>query len=482
MVPPVAGAAAPGISDSVGRRHFIKRLRRAAARNKVALGAFGVLGGLAVAAGTRLALAGDGPYDVVRQLARALVLVENEYVDPVDRSRLLEGAIKGMVAELDPHSSYMPPEDYGIFEADTKGEFGGIGVEVDFQNETVVVIAPIEGSPADRAGIRSGDHIVAIDGNPVRGRSMQDLVRRMRGKPGTRVVVSVNRGEGDKVRHLALTREVIQVASVASKLLEGNVAYIRIKQFQSGTHDELLRATDKLREAAHAPLTGVVLDLRNDPGGLVDEASAVADELLTGGVIYSTRHRGAVVDEVTASRGGALSHEPAVVLVNEYSASASELVAGALQDQRRATVVGRPTFGKGSVQTIVDLPSGAGLRLTTMRYYTPNGHAIQAQGIKPDVDVGARAAEGGAFGALRESDLDNHLPAEGTAETAPASPAPRLGPGAGGTGSAANEGDAGTAAEATRPAATSDVPTNPTNGKDLALSIGYRIVRGVYKP
>jgi carboxyl-terminal processing protease len=445
-------------------------VRRAAARKSVRIVFFGVFACLAGGAVTRLAQAGDGPYDVVRQLARVLVLVENEYVDPVDRSRLLEGAIKGMVAELDPHSSFLPPEDYRIFEADTKGEFGGIGVEVDFQNETVVVIAPIEGSPAERAGIRSGDRIVAIDGSPVRGRSMQELVRRMRGKPGTRVVVSLNRGDDDKVRHFTLTREIIQVASVASKLLDGEVAYIRIKQFQSGTHDELLSAVLALRDTSHGRLSGVLLDLRNDPGGLVDEASAVADELLADGVIYTTRHRGATVDEVRAGRGGALVHEPVVVLVNEYSASAAELVAGALQDHHRATIVGRPTFGKGSVQTIIDLPGGSGLRLTTMRYYTPNGHAIQAQGIKPDVDVGAATIADKPFDALRESDLENHLPAEGVEEERAAVHAvPK------------SVGDGGPSLPSWHLDSAHDVPTNPTNGKDVALSIAYQILRGVLK-
>jgi carboxyl-terminal processing protease len=420
------------------------------------------------AVATRLAAAGDSPYDVVRDLGRALVLIENEYVDPVDRARLLQGAVKGMVAELDPHSAYMGPEDYKIFEADTKGEFGGIGVEVDFRNETVVVIAPIEGSPAERAGIRPGDRIVAIDGVLVRGKSMQELIRRMRGKPGTKVVVSVNRGQSDAIHHFTLTREVIQVASVASKLLDGAVAYLRIKQFQSGTHEELLDAIGKLREQAKGPLSGVLLDLRNNPGGLVDEASAVADEFLRDGIVYTTRHRGETVDEVRAGRGGAVSTEPAVVLVNEYSASASELLAGALQDNRRATIVGAPTFGKGSVQTILELPGGGGMRLTTMRYYTPSGHAIQAQGIHPDVPVESENARKRRFGPLRESDLENHLPAEGPLERPekPAAPA------------AAAEEAATDEAPDTEILADRDVPKNPIGGKDTALAVAYGIIRG----
>lgn len=421
------------------------------------------LGGAAV---TRLSVAGDDPYDLVRQLGRVLVVVENEYVDPVDRARLLEGAVKGMVSELDPHSAFLPPEDYKIFEADTKGEFGGVGVEVDFRNETVVVIAPIEGSPAERAGIRSGDRIVAIDGSPVRGKSPQELVRRMRGKPGTKVVVSVNRGDDEKVIHFTLTREVIQVASIASKLLVQNIAYLRLKQFQAGTHDELLDAIGKLREESRGKLEGVLLDLRNNPGGLVDEASAVADEFLNEGVIYTTRHRGKTVSEVRAVRGGAVTRIPTVTLVNEYSASAAELLAGALQDHHRATVVGALTFGKGSVQTILDLPGGAGLRLTTMRYYTPEGHAIQAQGIHPDVEVGAGYVADKSFGVVRESDLENHLPAEGAEEKARATAPPE--PGA----------DGGAPPD-THLGVAKDVPKDPSTGKDLALSIGFQILRRV---
>ncbi|HEX3597681.1 MAG TPA: S41 family peptidase [Polyangiaceae bacterium] len=428
----------------------------------------GVVAALAFLGVARLARASEGPYDLVRQLARVLVLVENEYVDPVDRTRLLEGAIKGMVAELDPHSSYLPEEDYRIFEADTKGEFGGIGVEVDFRNETVIVIAPIEGSPAARAGIRPGDRIVAIDGSPVRGRSMQDLIRRMRGKPGSPIVVSVSRGNDDKVVHYPLKREIIQVASVASKLLVGNVAYVKLKQFQSGTRDELVRAVVKLRGEAHGTLSGVLLDLRNNPGGLVDEASAVADELLTGGVIYTTRHRGEIVESVSAGAGGSLSREPMVALVNEYSASAAELLAGALQDHKRATIVGAPTFGKGSVQSIIDLPGGAGLRLTTMRYYTPGGHAIQAQGIHPDVTIEAGAVDRN-LGPIRESDLENHLAPEGAAPPE-GKPSDRI---------VEPAADGGTPREPLD--LPREVPDDPTKGKDFTLSVGYQLLEGTLK-
>jgi carboxyl-terminal processing protease len=413
--------------------------------------------------------AAQSPYDVVAQMARVLVLVEQEYVEPVDRRRLAEGAIKGMVAELDPHSTYLPPEDYAIFQSDTEGRFGGIGVEVDFRDEYVTVIAPIEGSPAARAGVRSGDHIVGIDNQSVRGKSADDLVRQMRGAPGTKVLVTIRREGSTELLYFNLTREVISVSSIVGKLLDGDVGYVRIKQFQNGTHAELLEAIAKLKNESKGGLSGVLLDLRNNPGGLVSEASAVADELMDGGVIYTTRHRGKIVDEVRASRGGALKRGPMVALVNEYSASAAELVAGALQDSHRATVVGAQTFGKGSVQSIIDLPGGAGLRLTTMRYYTPSGRAIQAQGILPDVRVAAGTVPDQSFGVVRESDLENHLPAEGPPGSAPP-------PDAG----APAAGDAGAeAGEDTHLGVAREVPDNPVGGPDLALSIGYQIVTGV---
>jgi carboxyl-terminal processing protease len=411
--------------------------------------------------------AGD-PYDIFRQLAQVVVLVENEYVDPVERERLLGGAVKGLVSELDPHSSYMNPKEFAAFRADTEGQFGGVGVEVDFRNGEVTVMAPIDGSPAARAGILPGDKIVAIEGTSVVGQNIDGLVQRMRGPVGTEVRLSLRRAGVSKLLNVSLKREWIEVASVSKKALIDGISYIRIKQFQHGTHDELLDAIGQLR-SKDSPIRGVILDLRNNPGGLVAEAIGVADEFLTAGGIYSTRHRGKIVDRVDANAGGSFVGEPMVVLVNEFSASASELVAGALQDNRRATVVGAQTFGKGSVQSIISLPGNAGLRLTTMRYYTPLGRAIQADGVHPDVLVEAAYVEDKSFGVVKERDLENHLVGEGDKGTSPAarvrSPAPAK---------AEEPGVSPTHLGVAR-----DVPENPTGGPDLALSIGFQIVRGV---
>ena len=415
----------------------------------------------------------DNPYFPFEQLGRVLAWVENEYVDPVERRRLVEGAIKGMVAELDPHSSYLPAEDYGIFQADTEGHFGGVGVEVDFGDEYITVIAPIEGSPAAQNGVLPGDRILAIDNQAVRGKNAADLVRLMRGEPNTKVLLTVRRKGQDKLLYFKLTRQIINVASVASKSLEGGVGYLRIKTFQTGTHNELLDHIKRLREAAHGDLNGVVLDMRNNPGGLVNEATAVADEFLPGGIIFTTRRRGQIVDDLRADGGGALKRGPVVVLVNEYSASAAELVTGALQDNKRATVVGAPTFGKGSVQTIVDLPGGAGLRLTTLRYYTPSGRPIQAQGVKPDILVGGASAALG-YGVLKEQNLDGYLPPVegGPAPLVKPPEPPEAQPKAAATETAASEElDLGMSR---------DVPTNPETGPDEALKIGYRVVTGTY--
>lgn len=404
------------------------------------------------------------PHRLIEQLGRVLVTVENEYVQPVDRAVLLEGALQGMVAALDPHSAYLAAQDFTIFQGDTEGRFGGIGVEVDFDDGHVTVIAPVEGSPAERAGIRPGDRIVMIDGQPVRGKRPDKLVKAMRGKVGTKVELTIHR-DGEKAPlRFTLEREVIQVASITTKLLEGNVAYIRIKTFQQGTHRDLLTQIGALRREAKGELRGVLLDLRNNPGGLVHEATAVADEFLSGGIIFSTRHRGRILREVRAGRSGALTRGPLVVLINEFSASAAELLAGALKDNGRGPIVGTRSFGKGSVQTIVDLPDGAGLKLTTALYFTPRGRAIQAQGIEPDVLVEPGYVAAKTYQVVRESDLEGHIPArDGRPQPPLLEPRDAAKPDA-------EELHLGVARE---------VPRNPTGSKDFALSIGYQIVTGV---
>lgn len=425
----------------------------------------GYVGGVASVHVAQATPGAQSPYLPFDQLANVLVLVETQYVEPARRELMVQGAIKGLVAELDPHSAFMPAEDYALFQSDTEGEFGGVGVEVDSRDGVITVIAPIEGSPADRAGVRAGDQIVAVDGRPTRGIQMDKLIRTMRGKPGSSVRITLARKGQDKPIDVTLVREIIQVKSVVFRRIDGDVAYVRIKQFQSGTHQEMLEAFGAMRSQASAPLAGVVVDLRNNPGGLVDEAEAIADEFVTSGTLYSTRHRGRVIDVANAHSGGAAATLPVVVLVNEYSASSSELVAGALQDAGRATLVGARTFGKGSVQTIFDLPNGDGLRLTTMRYYTPAGRSIQAEGILPDVVI-LRAGDKGEPSAFRESDLDGHLPGEGaaqaTARVVVQAPA-----------------DAPAAEELQLARTQADVPTDPMAAKDFDLRVAYEHLRKV---
>jgi carboxyl-terminal processing protease len=436
-------------------------------KNGLRLGLLGLAAFAGGAAASELAHATtekQNPYHLMEQLGRVLVAIEDEYVDPVDRARLIEGGIKGMVAELDPHSSYLPPEDYTIFQGDLEGRFGGVGVEVDFEGDFVTVIAPIEGSPAHQAGVKSGDRIFAIDNQAVRGRSPADLVRAMRGEPGTKVILTIRREGVERLMTFVLVRRTISVASIASKLLEGNFGYLRIKAFQSGTHAELLSHVGELRKKARGHLTGVVLDLRNNPGGSVDEANAIADEFLSSGVIFTTRRRGKVVDESRADASGALRRQPTVVLVNEFSASASELVAAALRDNERARIVGAPTFGKGSVQMIADLPGGAGLRLTTLRYYTPSGRAIQAEGVKPDIVVNAAPSD---FGIVREKNLENHLPASEGALHEAVPPVTEI-----------DRADAGPkTTEDVDHGVAREVPEDPSKGPDEALKVAHRLLK-----
>jgi len=429
-------------------------------KNLLAFGRLGLVAGLAYACGnanlgrpavaTTQAQSAYLPFD---QMSRVLVLVEHNYVEPAQREKLLDGAMRGMVSELDPHSSYMNAEEFLQFQSDTEGKFGGIGVEVDLRDELVTVIAPIEGSPAARAGIRPGDRILKVDGQALRGARVDKIVNLLRGEAGTAVKLTIGRQGVDEPIEMSITREVVRVSSIEAKRLDGDVLYIRLKQFQETTHEELLRDVAKARETGSGRFRGVLLDMRYNPGGLVDQSELVADEMMNSGVIYSTRHRGEVLDLVEATPGGALADVPIVTLVNEYTASAAELVAGALQDTGRATVVGANTFGKGSVQTIFELPGGSGLRLTTMRYYTPGGRAIQAQGIEPDVLIRHEKETD----VVRERDLEGHLAAEKKATTrrqeivtAPTEPEPFA------------------------PIRVADIPADPTKGKDFALAEAFR--------
>ncbi len=456
--------SSPRCDDPRVKKHLCTSLARTAGFALVAF-AGGAATTLAGSHPAGAASQEESPYAAMGQLGRVLVTVENEYVEPVDRGTIVNGAIEGMVSGLDPHSSYMPPQDFALFQSDTQGEFGGVGIEVDARNDVITVIAPIEGSPAERAGIRSGDKLLAVDGETSVGIGLEKMVRKMRGKPGTHVKLTLRREGVKEPITFDLTREIIKVPSVASRMLKGDIAYVRIKQFQDRTHEELLKAVGKLRGASNGRLAGIVLDMRNNPGGLVDEAAAVADEFLSGGTIYTARHRGQVVDEVRAHAGGALVDTPAVVLVSAYTASAAELVTGALQDAKRAKVIGSQTFGKGSVQTIFELPGGAGMRLTTERYYTPAGHAVQADGIHPDIVVNA---DDTTFPLVRERDLEGHLAGEapqGAENRAATSNAVVVDAGA-------KDLEEEERAEAGG-GSVAKVPVDPDTGSDAVLKIGY---------
>jgi carboxyl-terminal processing protease len=352
------------------------------------------------------------------QLGRVLTLVENDFVDPTDRTKLVNGAIEGMVDNLDPHSSYLPPQEYKQLQDDTEGKFAGIGVEVELREEAIIVLATIEGSPAEAAHLKSGDRILAVDGETIKEIGYDKLVRRMRGAPGTHVKLLVVHPGRPEPREIDVVRAEVHMQSVRGTMMPNGVAYVLVRQFQGNTHEELQKVIAKLRASsppetgnANKPIQGVLFDLRANPGGLVDQATAVADEFIDTGTIYTMRHRGQIVETASAHSGGAFVGLPVVVLMNAFSASAAELVAGALQDSIHATVVGTRSWGKGVVQQIIDLPGGAGMKLTVSRYYTPNGHGVQGEGIFPDVLVEPNADAGAP---MRESDQLNALPSEGS--------------------------------------------------------------------
>lgn len=372
-----------------------------------------------------------GPYSRLEIFARALSHIDNSYVGEVDDDALIEGAIRGMLKVLDPHSAYLNAEELRILDSDTQGQFGGVGVEVDVHDGWLTVMRVIPESPAARASVQSGDRLLTIEGRSARDLSIEDALQQMRGEPGTAVHVQLRRRGAESAIDVTLTREIIRVQAVEGRLLPDRSVYVRLRMFQEDSVEQLRRVLDEASDhaAKGGGITGVLLDVRDNPGGLLSSAVLVADEFLTEGVIVSTRGRGGkLLRENRASAAGTRPAWPMVVLLNGYSASASEIVAGALHDQHRAVLVGTRTFGKGSVQNIIDMPDGSALKLTTALYYTPNGTSIQARGIEPDVVIEQldanllREARLGT-GEYSEAALSGHLAVPETKlENTPASP------------------------------------------------------------
>ncbi len=370
-------------------------------------------------------------FRLLKLFASVFERVRAQYVEPVPDKELVEAAINGMLTHLDPHSVYMDSAEWKDMQVETRGEFGGLGIEVTMENGLVKVISPIDDTPASRAGMRAGDLVVELDGKAVMGLTLQEAVNKMRGAAGTKIDLTVARqGAGEPI-HLTLTRAVIRVESVKWRA-EGKVGYIRIAKFNERTQDGLNRAVSELKKQIGPDLQGWVIDLRNNPGGLLEQAVSVADSFLDSGEIVSTRARDPEdTQKIDATPGDITDGKPLVVLINVGSASASEIVAGALQDHHRAIVLGVKSFGKGSVQTVVPLPGYGAMKLTTARYYTPSGRSIQAEGITPDIEVQPAKVEvideSKGFN-LRESSLpgalDNDHPAPDHGATTPPATAP----------------------------------------------------------
>lgn len=350
------------------------------------------------------------PLDELRTFADVFNQIRLSYVEEVDDKTLLESAIRGMLEGLDPHSAYLDAESFDDLQVNTSGEFGGLGLEVGMEDGFIKVIAPIDGTPAASAGIEPGDMIVKLDGKPVKGLSLTDAVEAMRGPTGSKIELTILREGNPKPIEIELERAVIKVVSVRGRMLEPGFAYLRIAQFQSGTGAEFRQALEKLREEAEGPLSGIVLDLRNNPGGILQSSVEVADTFLGSGLIVYTEGRLPNSRSQFSASGEDVTHgTPIVVLINGGSASASEIVAGALQDHKRAVVMGTDSFGKGSVQTVVPLSENSAIKLTTARYFTPSGRSIQANGIEPDIVVDRVRLERVETDELTEADLQGHL-------------------------------------------------------------------------
>jgi len=352
------------------------------------------------------------PVNELRTFTEVFAKIKNDYVEDVDDKTLLENAIRGMLSGLDPHSTYLDPEGYKELQVGTTGRFGGLGVEVGMEDGFIKVISPIDDTPAKKAGMQAGDLIVRLDETPVKGLSLSQAVKIMRGKPGSDIILTVVREGQDKPLKITITRDIIRVKSVKKKMLGDDYGYIRITSFQSKTGESLLEEIEKLQESAKGGLKGLVLDLRNNPGGVLSAAVDVSDAFLTKGLIVYTEGRDTESRlKFSATPSDVLSGNPIVVLVNGGSASASEIVAGALQDHNRAIIMGEKTFGKGSVQTILPMNTNSALKLTTARYYTPSGRSIQAEGIVPHIKLESLRVQKikTEFKRLKEADLSGHL-------------------------------------------------------------------------
>ncbi|MFA6500140.1 MAG: S41 family peptidase [Desulfurivibrionaceae bacterium] len=325
-------------------------------------------------------------YESLEAFSNVLNMVQENYVEEVDSQKAIEGAIKGMLNTLDPHSSYMKPDDFKELQVETQGSFTGIGIEITMKDNILTVVSPIEGTPAFAKGLKAGDKIVKIGDEQTQDMSLMEAVKRLRGPKGSEVTISIHRKGWGDIKEITLVRDIIPIHSVKSKLLEPGYPYIRIINFQAQTTADFKKAFADLEK--QGKVKGLIVDLRNNPGGLLDQSVKIADIFIDEGVIVSTKGRIKEQNSVFYARDNNPKYTfPLVVLVNEGSASASEIVAGALQDHKKAVIIGAQTFGKGSVQTIIPMDSGAGLRLTTARYYTPSGRSIQATGITPDIVV-----------------------------------------------------------------------------------------------
>jgi len=373
---------------------------------------------------SRVSAVDTSTYKSLKIFNEVLDIVEKNYVEEVKQKKLIDEAVNGMIKSLDPHSAYLTPDQYKELQVDTSGTFGGLGIVISMQNDQLTVVSPIEDTPAFKAGLKAGDRILKIDGQITKGMSIQEAVKKMRGPENTKVTLTILRKDMKEPKDFEITRAVIKIKSVKHNVYDDSIGYIRISAFQESTVDELRKALQQVNGKSK-DLKGIVIDVRNNPGGLLDQAVKASDAFLKSGTIVSTKGRAKAIESKFVARDdGNEPTCPIVVLVNEGTASASEILSGALQDNGRAIVLGMPTFGKGSVQTVIPLEDGSALKLTTAKYYTPKGRSIQAEGIKPDIVVEPiRQAEGPETAEaqmLREKDLKGHIRGDREAEQKPA--------------------------------------------------------------